>query len=73
MQIPRSGVPLWTDSVKASASPVRRRVSIAEPAAPTPGNTMRSARRTVSGSSLILWSTPIRDKASETLVRFPAL
>ena len=52
MQIPSTGFPFCTTSVIASPIPLFIRTSIAERAAPTPGNTSLSASRISSGKEL---------------------
>ena len=77
-QMPRKGVPRRTElrrttvrSASTRRSSVRLRIDA--PAAPTPGNTTRSAASTTSGASVTVTGTPSASNASRTLVRFPAL
>ena len=62
-----------TTVLMASPIPVRERVSMADAAAPTPGNTRRVAFAISSASRLDFASTPMRERAFITEVRFPAL
>ena len=71
-QMPRKGRSLWMYSRSASAMPVLLRTSMAEPKAPTPGKTSRSAARMSSGLCTSRMPKPRWRMALRTLRTFPA-
>uniref|UniRef100_A0A0A9G5P6 AT-HF n=1 Tax=Arundo donax TaxID=35708 RepID=A0A0A9G5P6_ARUDO len=71
-QMPRKGRSLRMYSRSASAMPVLLRTSMAEPKAPTPGKTRRSAARMSSGLFTSRMSKPRWRMALRKLRTFPA-
>jgi len=71
--MPRNGRPETAAAFTLSSSPSARRFAIALFAAPTPGNTTRSAAAITAASRVTVASSPSAANASLTLVRLPAL